>query len=242
MNVLQRVSRFTTLAAVLAVVAACFSGNKALTEGQARTNTKYPQHILIIRHAEKTGAKDDIHLSKQGKERAEVLDQLFVASKARPQPLPRPDFIFAASHQKDSHRPLETVTLLARKLKLSINNEYSSKRPPAPGTSNDKKKAAKKKGMQELRDEIFGEPKYYGKTILVVWRHRTIPELAKTLGASKVPPKWDDKVFDRVWQITYDDEGNATFRDLPQLAPHGDGEINPQRGCPEDRTGLPYSR
>ena len=145
MNVLLRVSRFTTLAAFLAVVATCFSANKALTEGPAKTNTKYPQHILIIRHAEKTGDKADLHLSKQGKERAEVLDRLFVASKARPLPFPRPDFIFAASHQKDSHRPLETVTLLAGKLKLSINNEYNSKRPPAPGTTKDKKKAAPKK-------------------------------------------------------------------------------------------------
>jgi hypothetical protein len=222
MNVLQRVSRFTTVAAVLAVVAACFSGNKALTEGPARTNTKYPQHILIIRHAEKTGDKADAHLSKKGKERAEVLDQLFVASKARPHPFPRPDFIFAASHQKASQRPLETVTLLARKLKLSINNEYNSKQPPAPGTNKDKKKTEQKKRMQELRTEIFGEPKYFGKTILVAWRHSTIPELAKTLGASKVPPKWDDTVFDRVWQITYDDDGKATFRDLPQRLLPGD--------------------
>ncbi|HTU22157.1 MAG TPA: histidine phosphatase family protein [Gemmataceae bacterium] len=224
MNALSRVSRFTTLAAVLAVVAACLSGIKALSESPARTNTKYPQHILIIRHAEKTGDKADVHLSKQGKERAEVLDQLFAVSKARPHSFPRPDFIFAASHQKDSQRPLETVTLLARKLKLSINNEYNSKKPPASSTTKDKKKAAKKKRMQELRDEIFGSPKYFGKTILVAWRHSTIPELAKTLGASKVPAKWDDKVFDRVWQITYADDGKAIFRDLPQRLLPGDAE------------------
>jgi hypothetical protein len=224
MKVLQRVSRFTTLAAVLAVVGAGFSGTKAPAEGEIRTNTKYPQHILIIRHAEKTGDKGDVHLSKLGKERAEVLDQLFVASKDRPNPFPRPDFIFAASHHKDSQRPLETVTLLAKKLNLSINNRYDNKLTPAPDTTNDKKKAARKEGMQELRDEIFGTPKYYGKTILVVWRHSTMSELAKTLKANKVPPKWADKVFDRVWQITYDDEGNATFRDRPQRLLPGDAE------------------
>jgi hypothetical protein len=224
MNVLQRVSRFTTLAAVLAVVVGCFSGATERPEGEARTNTKYPQHILIIRHAEKTGDKDDVHLSKQGKERALVLDQLFVASKNRPDPFPTPDFIFAASHHKDSQRPLETVTVLARKLKLPINNQYDNKLTPAPGTTNNKKKAARKQGLQELRDEIFGSPNYFGKTILVSWRHSTISELAKTLKATKVPEKWEDKVFDRVWQISYDDEGNATFRDRPQRLLPGDAE------------------
>jgi hypothetical protein len=224
MNVLQRVRRCSNLTAILAVVGACFSGTKALAEGEVKTNTRYPQHILIIRHAEKTGDKADIHLSKQGKERALVLDQLFVASKDRPCPFPAPDFIFAASHSKDSQRPLETVTLLARKLKLPINNQYNSKLKSAPDTTDDKKKATKKEGMQELRDEIFGSPKYFGKTILVVWRHSTVSELAKTLKANKVPPKWEDKVFDRVWQITYDDEGNATFRDRPQSLLPGDAE------------------
>ena len=34
----------------------------------------------------------------------------------------------------------------------------------------------------------------------------------------------EDTVFDRVWQITYDDQGNATFRDRPQRLLPGDSE------------------
>jgi hypothetical protein len=214
----RRGPRRLAISAVLATVGLALGECPARAEGEARKNTKYPQHILIIRHAEKTGDKDDVHLAKQGKERAEVLIQLFVASKERPDPFPTPDFIFAACHHKDSQRPTETVTPLANKLKLAINDRYDNKLPAKLD------KATKKEGMIELRDEIFGSPKYAGKTILVSWRHSTIPELAKTLKVTKVPEKWDDNIFDRVWQISYDEEGNATFRNRPQRLLRGDSD------------------
>jgi hypothetical protein len=215
---LRRFARFLLPTTLLSIAAAGLLAARASAEVDAAKNTKYPQCILIIRHAEKTGEKEDIHLSKQGKERAAVLDQLFVASKDRPDPFPTPDFIFAATHHKDSQRPVETVTPLAAKLKLSITDRYDSKLAPPPGE--DKPKP----GMKELREELFGTPKYHGKTILVSWRHKTIPDLAKTLGAQKVPEKWEDNVFDRVWQITYDNDGRATFRDRPMRLLPGDSE------------------
>jgi hypothetical protein len=224
MKALQRVGRFALLAAVLGVVGICFCPTPAPADGEAAKNTKYPQHILIIRLGEKTGDQEDVHLSKQGQERAGVLHRLFAAAKDRPDPFPAPDFIFAATRHKDSDRPVETVTPLAKKLKLTVNDSYDSKLAAAPDKKDDKEKPAKKPGMAELRDELFGTPKYVGKTILVAWRHSTLPELAKTLKAGKVPEKWDDNVFDRVWQITYDDQGNATFRDRPQRLLPGDSE------------------
>ena len=118
---------------------------------------------------------------------------------------------------------METVKLLAQELKLPIIDRFDSKLPDATQVGGDTEKA-KKEGMAELRDELFGSPKYYGKTILVSWRHGTIPKLAQTLKASHVPEKWEDAVFDRVWQINYDDQGNATFRDRPQHLLPGDAE------------------
>jgi hypothetical protein len=224
MNVMQRVGRSALLAAVLSVVGVWFGGSRAPAQDGAGKNTRYPQQVLIIRHAEKTGDKADVHLSGQGRERALVLYQLFVPSKGRPDPFPTPDFIFAASNAKDSQRPLETVTPLAMRLKLPINDTYQSKLPVASGPDDLKDDPAKGPGMVALRDTLFGQPKYFGKTILVAWRHTTIPELAKTLKAGKVPAKWDDNVFDRVWQIAYDDQGNADFRDRPQRLLPGDAE------------------
>ena len=211
MNSFPRTARFVATAMTLTVVGLCVSARPAPGDGEPKRNTKYPQHVLIIRHAEKTGDKDDVHLSKQGEERAEALEKLFVASKERPDPFPTPDFIFAASEHKDSKRPVETVTPFAKRLKLTINDRYDSKLP-----LKDAKEKPKKEGMAELRDELFNTPKYAGKTVLIAWRHSTIPELATTLKAEKVPEKWDDAVFDRVLQFSYDNEGRAAFRDRPQ--------------------------
>jgi hypothetical protein len=222
MKLFARFVWFLMLAAVVHVAAVC--GGMAPAQVQLGKNTKYPQQILIIRHAEKTGDKTDIHLSKPGQERAEALYQLFVASKDRPDPFPLPDFIFAASHDKSSHRPVETVTPLAKKLQLPINDTFESKLPAALNQNGNPEKSAKGPGMLGLRDELFGAPKYFGKTILVSWRHGTIPDLAKTLKATKAPAKWADEVFDRVWQITYDDVGNAAFLDRPQRLMPGDAE------------------
>jgi hypothetical protein len=220
----ERIGRVAMLTAVLWVASVCFAGNLARAQTVIKTNTKWPQQVLIIRHAEKTGEKDDIHLSREGKERAEVLYRLFVASKDRPAPFPTPDFVFAAIRHKVSQRPLETVTPLAERLKLPINQTYDSKLSSKVSKKGVKDNAAKNPGPLELRDEIFGQPKYYGKVILVSWRHSTISDLAKALKASNVPAKWEDHDFDRVWQISYDDQGNATFLDRPQRLLPGDAE------------------
>ncbi|QJX00554.1 histidine phosphatase family protein [Frigoriglobus tundricola] len=203
-----RVTRLAVVASALFVASALLCPAGAPADGGAKA-VRYPQCVLIIRHAEKTGEKDDAHLSKKGNERAEVLDQLFVASAPRPNPFPKPDFIFAAKSHKESHRPVDTVAPLAKKHKLTINETFDSKLP--------KEGMEKpKEGIPELCDELLSGSKYAGKTVLISWRHSSIPDLARALKAGKVPEKWGDHVFDRVWQINYDDGGKATFRDLPQ--------------------------
>jgi len=183
-----------------------------LAQAQAPSQ-KYPKLILIIRHAEKLGVKEDVHLSDAGKERAKQLPLLFVKSEKRPDPLPIPDFIFAAHDSKNSQRPRETVIHLAKHFKLPIDDNYHSTAPA---------KDPKAKGAAELRDELFKDPKYAGKTILISWRHGVLPELARTLKATNAPAKWGDEVYDRVWRITYDASGKAEFVDLPQRLMPGD--------------------
>jgi hypothetical protein len=71
---------------------------------------------------------------------------------------------------------------------------------------------------------IFGDPRYAGKTVLICWHHGKIPDLALAIVdkatnrdklKKRVPNLWDDAVFDRVWQITFDG-GEATFANRPQ--------------------------
>ncbi len=63
---------------------------------------------------------------------------------------------------------------------------------------------------------------YPGEIVLICWHHGNIPAVAKALGVLK-PTKWDGKVFDRVWQITFP-KGKASLQDLPQMLLYGDSK------------------
>jgi hypothetical protein len=185
----------------------CWEGTVAAPEAKG----KHPAAVLIIRHAEKPEAVDDVHLSDRGKERASRLHLLFVGSPDRPAPFALPDFLFATHNSDQSHRPLETVTPLAAKLRIPINHRYKNK-----STTEDQS------GIEDLARELSHNPKYAGKTVLLCWHHGSIPALARALKANNTPEHWPSKAFDRVWRITYDEKGKATFADLPQHLLKGD--------------------
>jgi broad specificity phosphatase PhoE len=158
-----------------------------------------PRCVLLIRHAEKPEREDmAVHLTAVGKKRAELLPELFVKSDQRPDPFPRPDFLFAAANSKSSHRSVETTTPLAEKMKMKLHAEI------------------KNEDFGRLAKEILGEAKFSGKTVLIAWHHGKIPEFARALGATDAPPTWSGKSFDRVWEIAYGPAGKVTFRDRPQ--------------------------
>ena len=186
---------------VVFLVSVVFGPTLPFVAGQAtdKANQKWPATILIIRHAEKPPDESpSTELSPEGKERAKALHQLFEATDKRPNPFPRPDFIFAARNSKQSQRPVETVIPLAKELHLPVNADYSNEDFP------------------KLAEEILRHSKYAGKTILICWHHGTIPELAHQLKASGTPNSWKGTAFNRVWQITFDEEGKTDFRVRPQ--------------------------
>jgi phosphohistidine phosphatase SixA len=156
-----------------------------------------PRIVMIIRHAEKpaasTSGEKDPNLSKRGYERAEAL------AKVIPERFPKPDFLIATKRSKNSNRPVETITPLADVLHETIEA------------------TCKDKEYDQLAHTLLTDLKYAGKVVLIAWHHGKIPELAKALGANDVPAKWEDGVFDRVWEITYKN-GVAAFADLPENA------------------------
>jgi len=195
-------------------------------------NTR-PGQVLIIRHGEKVGdpKKDDDggrHLSIRGSARAAGLPSLFSAAlpqlsckfhaheegfvgEYRQIPLkgaaPRfstPNHIFATEPSRQSKRPLETVLPLATALNLPVN--HSVKDDDA--------------GIKKMVNAVLNE--YPGDIVLICWHHGRIPEIAKALGIAK-PLKWDGKVFDRVWQITFPRYSPA-LKDLPQMLLYGDSK------------------
>lgn len=154
-----------------------------------------------------TGRRRDVHLSSEGKKRADTLPDLFKKTTARPDPFPAPDFIFATKASKRSNRPVETVTPLARALKLEVNAAYANDDYP------------------DLAEELYTNPKYEGKMVLICWHHGTLPELATTLGATGVKDKWKDSVFDRVWVVTFGEKGrNTPLTKRPQALMPGDAK------------------
>jgi hypothetical protein len=161
--------------------------------------------VLLIRHAEKPpeGA-DSVHLSPEGKRRAERLHRLFEAPARGPNLFRTPDYVFVAANSKHSHRPVETVAPLARRLKLDIDTRY------------------KDEDFAKLAHATFHDPKYTGKTVLICWHHGDLPQLARRLKAADAPGAWKGHVFDRVWEITYNEQGKAAFRDRPQQLLPGD--------------------
>jgi len=192
-----------------------------------------PNQILLIRHGEKVGnpkTDDDggRHLAIPGSARAAALPSLFDVALPqlscklyehaqdfhgtyRPIPLKgkagrflAPNFIFATQKSRNSNRPIETVTPLGTALNLPINAGYADTEAE----------------ITEMTGAILNDFAFAGKIVLICWHHGTIPDVAKALGIPK-PPKWDGKVFDRVWQITFP-KGKAALQDLPQQLLYGD--------------------
>jgi hypothetical protein len=186
---------------VALVAVGCSSNN---SNNKPTEKTTYPKQVLLIRHAEKLPDKSSSALSPEGVKRADALPGLFEVSEKRPTPFPTPDFIFAMANEKNSTRPVDTVTPLSKKLNLPINSDYG------------------KDNQDKLPVGLFENPKYAGKTVLISWRHKALPKLAAKLKAPGAPETWGDEVYDRVWQINYDKDGQATFQDLPQKLMPGD--------------------
>jgi hypothetical protein len=167
----------TVTRACIAIVVALVACGQGLAQ---------PAQVLIIRHAEKPD-DDSSHLSPEGQKRAAALPQLFLKTPERPNPFPKPDFIFATKKSKNSNRPIETLTPLSRALNQDINSRF------------------KDDEENQLAKELLTSPRYAGKIVLICWHHGKIPELATNLKAEDVPDHWKRTVFDQVWVITYQD-------------------------------------
>jgi hypothetical protein len=152
--------------------------------------------VVIIRHAEK--AKDGDNLSCQGQNRALQLASVLY------QKINKPDFTYVPALKLDKatkhSRMFQTVTPFAVKYDLTINSKYAG-----DDYEDIAKSVLKKDG-----------------TVLMVWSHSEIANLAKALGADDVR-EWDDEDFDTIWTITYNN-GEA------KLALDQEG-LNPSTAC-----------
>jgi broad specificity phosphatase PhoE len=155
------------------------------------------KRVMIIRHAEKPAAENDIHLSDQGQRRAQALVGLF----GRAGRLGGVQFLVATNRSKHSNRCFETLFPLALSLITKINDDYEDEE------------------YKELARRLKSGRKYRDATVLIAWHHGNIPALAKALGvrSKDLPAKsWPDEVFDRVWILDFSEQGQVTVRSESQ--------------------------
>ena len=132
--------------------------------------------VVIIRHAEKS--KDGDNLSCQGQNRALQLANVLH------QKIGMPIYTYVPALKLDKvtkhSRMFQTVTPFAVKYDLSINSKYA---------------------VDDYKDVAKSVFKKNG-TVLMVWSHAEITNLASTLGVEDAPT-WNDADFDGMWIITY---------------------------------------
>jgi hypothetical protein len=156
-----------------------------------------PASVLLMRHGEKSGRKNDVHLNARGQARADALPSLF------PAVFPAPHFIFATAATANSNRPAETVMPLAKMLRLPVNSRFA----------NDE--------YWLLVRELLTNEIYSAKNVLICWHHRKIPLMAVALGVTETLPPWTEGQFDRIWRIEFSGR-TAALSNLPQHLVPGD--------------------
>lgn len=154
-----------------------------------------PTQVYLIRHGEKSGDKNDIHLNARGRQRAAALGKLF------PGRFETPEVLFASRRSAHSDREMETLMPLAGALHLKIDNRYADEEYPA------------------LAKDVLAH--YAAKTVLVCWHHGNLPALAAALGVPNARSPWPDPQFDRLWRIRFPN-GAVTMEDFPERLLDGD--------------------
>ncbi len=141
-----------------------------------------PKRIILMRHADKTEDPNDEDLSDAGWDRAQRL------AKYIPETFGKPDVIVATAASKHSDRPKDTVKPLADALGVKIQDYFSNKE------------------FDDLVDEIFNDPDYKNKTVVICWHHSRLPAMAALLGApaGSYPDPWPDDAYNLILDLQYD--------------------------------------
>ena len=163
-----------------------------------------PAQVIVIRHGEKPPSGNE--LDERGRQRAAALVKFFETDPQVTKYGP-PAAIYAMDPKdaSGSLRPIQTVTPLADDLKITINHSY------------------KREELQSLIDDLMKNPAADGKTVLICWEHKAIPEMIPLFGWASAPRAWSGSVFDRAWILDFNRTGTpVAFTDAPQRVLPGD--------------------
>lgn len=174
------------------------------------TQRAVASQIMLIRHGEKPpetppphgvsahGERDAESLTVRGWQRAGALASLFspAVSKGRRHGLSVPSHLYASSsHKHASKRTRQTLTPLAKKLGIEINDDFS--------VGDERELARHARGRNGA--------------VLICWRHHDLPVLAHHVIGDRttVPQRWSEDRYDIVWVFDLDPAtGEYVFREV----------------------------
>lgn len=163
--------------------------------GQAKSSPSDDLKVVIIRHGEKP--KDGDNLSCQGENRALQLPSVLHSKFG----LPAYTYIPSLSLGKATKhaRMFQTVSPFAIQYNLTLDSQFDEK------------------DVSKVADSVQKK----SGTVLLVWEHSAIPDLAAALGV-KNPPAWAGSDFDSIWIVTYKHGDASLSFDQEGLQPSAD--------------------
>ena len=150
-------------------------------------------NVIIIRHAEKPEKGDN--LSCQGLNRAMQLPAVLVKQFG----VPNYAYVPAPTVGKatKSGRMMQTIWPMAVKYNLTVNSKYDVKETAALA-----KNILKRSG-----------------TVLVVWEHKNIADIATALGANTTALNWPGNDYDSIWKVNINGSKAVLTKAKENLSP-----------------------
>ena len=155
-----------------------------------------PAQIVLLRHAEKPPKGPE--LSERGWQRAKALPSVF-STLPDLQTFGATVALYGMAPSRDgrSVRSIQTITPLAEALKLSIDSSFQGR------------------DFRQLVREIWQNPNYSGKQVVICWRREEIPSIIEAFGADPIEEVRSNE-YDSLWIITPNDESTADVRVIRQ--------------------------
>ena len=148
--------------------------------------------VVIIRHGEKPKVGDN--LTCQGENRAHQLPAVLHRKFGTP------NFAYVptvGSGNATKHaRMFLTMAPMAVRYNLTVNSAFAA----------------------DAYADVSNSVRQKTGTVLMVWNHTDIPDLAKGLGID-APPRWADDDFDSIWVVRYSAGKAALSLDSEGLSP-----------------------
>jgi hypothetical protein len=145
-----------------------------------------PAEIILLSHAEKPPSGPELNAA--GRQRAAALAGLFQSDpRVRAHGPVAAIFAMLPADKNGSVRAIQTMEPTAAALHLRIDTRFT------------------RDEVKALAKAIRKDKSLDGKTVVVCWEHKMIPEIVSALGWPNPPTRWVDDVYDRLWVLDFED-------------------------------------